>query len=290
MICAPLTVLLRHNGIVVFIMLGGLLVGIAMVYHSWRPIVTLLCGVLIFAAIKGPVYTNYGIEPSNLYTPYGMLHGMVYTRLASKQSVALVDELMSEEDWTAIYEPYSANSFAFADIARQNNLSETINSYSSGEIVKEYVRAFSKHPFLIIKDRLFGCNLLWNSIPSGYNWRVANDVYDVVVENNYFGFYCKENALTDAVNYLYHQSLEVPLMDMLIWRTGPYVTLVLALLFLALEHKKYQFIFSAIPFLGNSVSLILAMSWQDYRYVYFAMVCACFLMLCYLALPDRESS
>lgn len=287
-ICMPLTVLLRHNGVIVFTITGILLVGVTIAYHSWKPILTLMLGLLVFIGIKGPIYTSFGVEPSSFYVPSGLLHGMVYVSLSTEENIPIIDELTSRESWRAIYEPYSANSFALSEIAVRENLSKKISNYDSKRINHEYIKTFFRHPCLIIKDRLFGCNLLWNSIPSGYNWRVANDQYDIVVENNDFGYYCKENALTDAVNYFYHQSVNPCWSDMFIWRAGPYISLALILLFLSIEHKKYTFIFPLLPLLGNSMSLVLAMSWQDYRYVYFAMVCSCFLAIAYFARLDEE--
>ncbi len=284
-VCVPLTVLLRHNGIVVFLLIGIVLIGFTVVYRSWKPAIMLLLGVLIFGGIKGPVYTSFGVTPSDIYTAYGLIHGMAYTRIASEESDDFMDTLMFIGDWMDVYEPYCTNSFGFSEVAIREDLNRKINDLGADKVNQEYIKTFLRHPFLIIKDRLLGSNLLWNSVPSGYNWRITNNQYLVVVDGNSFGYYCRENFLTDALNKIYLKSIRSPWSDMLIWRAGPYISLSLILLFLSFKKKKYGFFLAAIPLLGNSLSLLLAMTCQDYRYVYFAMVCTCFLALAYFICP-----
>ena len=109
------------------------------------------------------------------------------------------------DDWHTIYTPYSTNSFSYSNIALKNNLRKKIVSLELSRVVNAYIKTFIKHPILTIKDRLYGCNILWNPIMSGYNWRAANDEFEQVVISNDFGYACKENNLTKVINFLYEK-------------------------------------------------------------------------------------
>lgn len=288
-VCMALTVLIRHNGIIVFILAGILLVVATITNRSFRPAVAFIIGISIFAGVKGPVYSAFEVANNQMYSPSGFLHGMEYISLVTGKTNPLLKELAPQEDWAIMYEPYSTNSFAYSEAAQKNQMSEKMQILSPSVVNRAYIRAFAEHPFLIIKDRLFGCNLLWNSVPSGYNWRVGNDQYIFVVENNNFGFYCRENILTDLVSAAYQASISSPLDDMLIWRAGPYLAGVLLLLFLGLTRRKYGLLLAGMPLLGNGISLVLAMAWQDFRYVYFVFVCGVFLLLASFVIPSTET-
>ena len=201
----------------------------------------------------------------------------------------LLESIVPMEVWYEIYEPYSTNSFAFSDIAIQNNIDEKMYAISTSEVLKEYLRAFLDHPLLIIKDRLYGCNALWNSLTSGYNWRCGNDQYDLIIAPNDLGFYCRENAVTDFVSDVYQKSISNRFSDSLIWRVGPYLSVAFVLLFITVIQRKWAFLLAYIPIVGNSLSLIMSMAWQDYRYVYFVFVLSLFLVLSYIAYPSEKT-
>ena len=57
---------------------------------------------------------------------------------------------------------------------------------------------------------------------------------------------------------------------------------------LALGDKKRDLLWACLPAAANSLSLALAMAWQDYRFVYYAFVCSAFLLLSYFA-PKEDA-
>lgn len=155
--------------------------------------------------------------------------------------------------------------------------------------MKAYLRAFARHPCLIVKDRLYGCSLLWNPVPVGYNYRVCNDRYEYVVWQNAQGFCCRENFLTAGVEALYALTADHPAADAVVWRTGWSLALTGLLWLLALGDKKRDLLWACLPAAANSLSLALAMAWQDYRFVYYAFVCSAFLLLSYFA-PKEDAA
>lgn len=288
-LCSAFVFLLRHNGVIVFAIILATLAVAVMVLRSIKPLAVILTTLAIVGVVKGPLYSSVGIESQALSAPQALLHGIVYTCMESDFESELLESIVPMEIWYKLYEPYSTNSFAFSEIAIQNNINEKAYAIPTSEIIKEYLRAFVNHPFLIIKDRLYGCNALWNSITSGYNWRTGNDQYKVVVEANELGFYCRENVITEFVSNLYQKTISNNFYDSVIWRAGPYLSIAFVLLFIIIIQKKWTFLLAYIPIVGNSLSLILSMSFQDYRYVYYVFVLAVFLCLSYAVYPSRKN-
>ena len=257
-------------------------------FRSVKPLAVILTTLILVGVVKGPVYSSMDIENQSLSAPTALLHGIVYTCMESDFESELLESVVPMEVWYDMYEPYSTNSFAFSEPAIQNNINEKMNDLSTTVVVKEYLRAFANHPFLIIKDRLYGCNALWNSIVSGYNWRTGNDQYKIVVESNELDLYCRENAITRFVSNVYQISVSNYFFDSLIWRAGPYLSVAFVLLLISIIQKKRAFLLTYIPIVGNSLSLILSMAWQDYRYVYYVFVLCVFLVLSYAVYPSKK--
>ena len=287
-LCAAFIFLLRHNGIIVLGLILVVMAAAIIVLRSAKPLAVILATIAIVGVVKGPVYSSIGIENQALSSPTALLHGIVYTCMETDFESELLESLVPMEVWYEVYEPYSTNSFAYSNVAVQNNLNEKMSALATSDVLKEYLRAFFSHPGLIIKDRLYGCNSLWNIPVSGYNWRTGNDQYKLVVQQNYLGLYCQENAITKLVSDVYQASISTVFTDALIWRVGPYLSIALVLLFIAVIQKKWAFLLPYIPLVGNSISLILSMAWQDYRYVYYVFVLSVFLVLSYIVFPSGK--
>lgn len=287
-LAAAFIFLLRHNGLIVFGMILAVMAIAVIALRSVKPLAVILVSLILVGAVKGPLYSSMGIENQAISAPNALIHGIVYTCMKSDFESELLESVVPMEVWYEVYEPYSTNSFVLSNASVQNNLVEKMNKLSSSEVIKEYLRAFASHPFLIIKDRLYGCNSLWNSITSGYNWRTGNDQYKIVVEANALGFHCRENAITDFISEVYQKSISNRFYDSLIWRAGPYLSVAFILLFIAVIQRKWGYLLAYIPIVGNSLSLIMSMAWQDYRYVYFIFVLSCFLALSYTVYPSKE--
>ena len=287
-LCAAFIFLLRHNGLVVFALILVVMAITAIVFRSAKPIAVILATIAIVGVVKGPVYSSIGIENQPIGASNAMLHGIVYTCMVSDFESELLESVVPMEVWYEVYTPYSTNSFVISEASSRNNLVEKMDALPGSDVMKEYLRAFVSHPLLIIKDRLYGCNSLWNNIVSGYNWRTGNDQYKLVAQPNDFGLYCRENAITNFVSNAYQRSVSNSFADALIWRAGPYLSVALILLFIAIVQRKWAFLLTYIPIVGNSLSLILSMAWQDYRYVYYVFVISCFLVLSYAVFPSKK--
>lgn len=285
--------LLRHNGVVV-------LIGIAVLFAVWTftrkkaaYLFSLLLSFLIVIGIREMVYPIWDVRPVNAASGISSLvHGIVYAGISGDIPVEtgkMLADIMPLEEWEKCYSKYSANELYMSPVAVANQVGEKVSALGTGKIVKEYLRTFFHCPYKIIEDRLYGIDIMWNIVQdNGYNWRCANDTYEIGIVANDMGWYRKNNIATKIVGQLYQKSSGNWVFDAIFWRAGFGVSALMVFICYGYFSRKKQWVFY-LPVLLNILSLCIAMAWQDFRYVYFVNLCVPYLGLMCLALPGWGS-
>ncbi len=287
-LCLALTLLLRHNGLVVLLVAGLTMTIMGLRRRTLRPLLALALGVGLILGIRGPGFRALGVEARAIYDPAEFLHGMAHVQIVTGEEDPTLTAMAPPEVWEELYAPYVANDITMSPLALQYDIPGQAAELGPAGVLRAYGRAFLRHPFLVIRDRLYGCNLLWDPVPTGYNYRVCGDAYDHVVQTNALGYFCRENILTEAVYALYALTADHLLPDVVVWRPAWCLGLTLLLFWMAAAEKKRGLLLGALPLGANALSLAAAMAWQDFRYVYFVFVCGVFLLLTYFAPPPEE--
>ena len=262
--------LFRHNGAVPFILTILSLLIIAIKNKNYKILGGLLASITLVLVIKGAIFSYYNVIPNpagiKLVAP---IHGVASVIHKggdlSPETQDFMKELMPFEDWEKLYTPYSANSYMF------DNKFDVVNKLSKEdtvEIIKLYISTFFRNPSIVLYDRLTGINLMWDITQPetvyAYNYRFSNEVLD-----NNFGIQREGNLLTRLMDSILLLSYKIKLSDIVIWRGGIYTLVCLILLYYTIAKKAWGDFLIMVPFLGNILSLLLSMSSQDYRYVYF---------------------
>ncbi|MBQ3276963.1 MAG: hypothetical protein IJH47_07925 [Oscillospiraceae bacterium] len=287
-LCLALTLLLRHNGLVVLLFAGLALGILSLRGRTLRPLLALALGVGLILGIRGPGFRALGVEARAIYDPAEFLHGMAHVQIVTGEEDPVLTAMAPPEVWEKLYSPYIANDITMSPLALAYDIPGQAGELGAAGVLRAYGQAFLRHPFLVLRDRLYGCNLLWDPVPTGYNYRVCGDAYDHVVKPNALGYFCRENALTEAVYALYALTAHRLLLDVLVWRPAWCLGLTLLLFWMAVIEKKRGLRSGALPMGANALSLAAAMAWQDFRYVYFVFVCGAFLLLTYFVPPREE--
>lgn len=282
--------LLRHNGIVVFIIIVLLFIIWSFIKKNWCYILSALLSILLVIVIRGPIYNLAGVEnKSSGTTVSSMIHGIVYAAILNdvpEETEKFLTDIMPIEKWEKCYTKYSANELSISSIVYEYDVSNKLKEFGTKKMLEEYCRVLFYKPIRLIEDRLFGIDIMWNVIQDeGYNWRVANDTYEIGVVENKMGWYRHDNIFTNLIKILSEFSMEHKILDAIFWRAGIWVGILLLLIYYGYIRKKRNYMFY-IPVVGNMISLCLAMAWQDFRYVYFINLCVPYLIL--LCLVDEE--
>jgi hypothetical protein len=126
-----------------------------------------------------------------------------------------------------------------------------------------YVNTFIKNPFLVTKDRLSGCELLWNVNQAD---GAPNYSYERNIVENEFGFKQHENGLHKALMGMLNFTGRA--LDPITRRCGLFhILLLLIFVYMFSQSKRTWLIF--LPLIGANLSLLLSMTYQSFRYVYY---------------------
>ena len=137
------------------------------------------------------------------------------------------------------------------------------------DLIKLYINKFFKYPYLIITDRLYGTDILWNVFKSdniqNYNYQIKEnefgiDSYDyhhIDFNDNFF-----KNAICNILLYFSCNKI----LDALFFRVSIYISLII---FFFINYGKKKNIFSLFPIIINILTFILVLHHQSYRYVMF---------------------
>jgi hypothetical protein len=270
------TALLRHNGMLVFIFLFlGLL--IYCIRFKIKPV--LLCTIVSLILVSGfkiYVATNKNIVPLPPEVKLiGAINGMAAV-IIEKEVLAgdinqKMDSILPHQVWIDLYSPYWANRYQFETNGAYMNHLARLNS---GEIMKMYARTLYHHPFVVIRDRLQGADIVWNvSRPT----TAFNSNFSTELDENNHGLKQKGNMLKPVI--LHYLRLSVDLGSEFFWRGGIYNIFMVLLAFYCVRTGSRLQLMYLLPWFGATLSLMPALLWQEFRYVYFIPIIFWFLWL-----------
>lgn len=276
LVCAAL---FRHNGMPVFILA---VVGLLIYFFKTKKIALVIC-VAISAGLVA-WYNSYISDPSRVVpTPPSVklvapIHGMAAVRYyggnLSEEATREMEKVLPDSIWVNFYKPFSADEYIYFC---QRPFIENLAKLPTPKAVSLYANTFVQNPYLVIRDRLCGAELLWNvyDAPGAYNYK-----YHTQIDENKLGLTMSTNFVTKILKKYLEQSEK--LADPIMWRGGIYNILILLLLFAFLKQRKwYLLIF--IPVLASIFALLLSMTIQNFRYVYFAPLIFGFVWLLYIS-------
>lgn len=301
----------RHNGIVPFLALLLLFAWITVrrfkeVKLSLTAIS--LASLLLVAVYRGPVFTLMNISRDVGMSPYITMLCAAASCVnkdlpLSEESNAIMEKALPLDQWGEFYSRYTGHDSFYwdrGDLARERPF--TPDLITAEEAFTVYLEALRKYPDVVIKDRLDGMDLLWDvRQPSdSFNTRGFPDI--TISEGDaaegiedYFGYGKMEYGTAyhnnSPLSAMYREALAPKpshLSDMLLWRTGPYVILLMVLALFWWGNRMRSLLWASVPLLGNLAGLVLILYHQSFRYVYAVQLITVALAFCTVCLRNRE--
>lgn len=280
---------LRHNGMLPFIGIG-LLCGYLTLRRfrqvKWRALSAFLAALLAVAVYKGPVYQRLDVIP-NIQSPYTSMLCAVGSYInkglpLSEESTAIMERVMPLEDWAEYYSRYEGHDVYYWG-RPEGSVPYDTASIHAGDAFRVYLEALSKAPDVILKDRLDGMDILWDvAMPEdSFN---ANAFHYVFTYGTPLSCIPMEHMQTQDGQRYYKQTPAAQFYfsttslntrsaaDMLLWRAGPYLIALLALLIFWHRNRMNCMYMAAIPLLFNGAASVLILYHQSFRYIYFVQV------------------
>ena len=293
-----LTLTLRHNGIVpgIFIIVGCVVLTIRNYSRvKIRLMVAVAVALCSFGVYKGPVMKALHVTP-NAVSPYTTMLCAVGSCInkdlpLSDEANAIMQKIMPLEDWANYYSRYLGHD-PYVWGRPKGSVPYDTSSITAKEAFRVYFEALIKYPDVIIKDRLDGSDIMWDVVQptDGFNVKTFYFLYPGIeklpvdrtgwtqLEDGGWEKYTKCASL-----YIRSTKIEQnDFIDILLWRTGPYLIVLLTLFLFWWKNHDGRFVYAALPMLGNIAASILLVYHQSFRYVWFIQPSV--LMLIYLTI------
>lgn len=137
------------------------------------------------------------------------------------------------------------------------------------DLIELYISKFFKYPSLIITDRLYGTDILWNVFKSdniqNYNYQIKENEFGVE-SYTYHHIDYKDNFFKNIIYNILLICSRNKILDALFFRVGIYILLII---FLFVNYGKKKDIYILFPIIINILTFTLVLHHQSYRYVMF---------------------
>lgn len=277
-VCAVGICFVRHNGIVpaLFIFAACLLEG-AIKKKKKLFAAGVMVGLLCFV-VKPISYQMMQVLPNEngiKFIPF--VHDIASVIVCNQgenlpgEVIAEMESIIPLEQWTESFVSTDSDSYTFHVAEFLPNLS----SKSTEQVLSVYAKAFLNEPVRIAAARLMSSQQMWSMFKrSGQGDYLGEKTNDPQIEND-FGYIRSENLLTSWANHMYDVFENSKFLNTIFFRTGIWMDLMITAIFIVLINpKSKKLFFILIPLAGYMVSLTIAMTCQNLRYVWAVFIIA----------------
>lgn len=284
--------LLRHNGAAPAAAMIVLCIVLTVRRYEQVKLRALTAAVLAavsFGVFKGPVMTALNVAPVSL-SPFTTLFCAVGSCVnkdlpLSEEADAILEKALPLEDWHDYYARYYGHDFYYWG-RPEGSVPYTPTEVTTPDILRVYGEALCKYPDVILKDRIDGCDILWDVAEPEDSFNAKS--FCLVYDRDWMAQYVDMADYYDAddgvlrdyrQNFFTKAYLRLTgtprnsVVDILLWRTGAYLIAFWVLLLFWRKNGMQRFRSAAVPFLGNLIISVLYVYHQSFRYVYFVQVC-----------------
>ena len=268
-----------------------------------RALAAAVLAAVSFGVFKGPVMSALDVAPVSL-SPFTTLFCAVGSCVnkdlpLSEEADAILEKALPLEDWRDYYARYYGHDLYYWH-RPEGSVPYTPTEVTTPEILQVYGEALRKYPDVVLKDRLDGCDILWDVAQpeDSFNAKSFCLVYDRDWMAQFVDMadYCDAD---DGVLRDYRQSFFTKaylrltgtprnsVLDILLWRTGAYLIAFWVLLLFWRKNGMRRFCIAAVPLIGNLIISVLYVYHQSFRYVYFVQVCVLALLFAAVVCKPR---
>lgn len=301
----------RHNGIMPFTALL-LLFG----WITWRhfPRVKFklaeagLAAVLLVITYKGPIFSLFQVSQDLSMSSYTTMLCAVASCInkdlpLSEESNAIMESILPLDQWADYYDRYWGYDMYYWRRGEEN---ETAYPFDPSQVTAKeaftvYLEALQKYPDVVIKDRLDGTDLLWDVQQPTDSYNIKGFYGTAIAETDHVSEYFEFGSMEPGVNYynqsdladFYLRKMYIPennVFDMLLWRAGVYLILLMALGLFWWKNQMKTLFSAAVPLLGQLVGLVLVLYHQSYRYISAVQSLTLALVFCSVCLRGAQTA
>lgn len=302
--------LIRHNGkIIVF-----LIIGIIVITCYRAKIRTKILGLSVslillasFLVMQNPV--KYHFCRSTAVTQKSAM----FRPLISPYASALCSEIVLSQDTMDYlrkilpldaykkYNPYNSDTIFFEPPYPD------YSKVSLKSAMRYYIKLLFRHPFIVIKDRLDGTNLMWDAfshigVPHGrYQFCVSVSESMIWIYEQYPDVFLSSRRMEGQTTYT---TLEggshiiakwirafdnIPVANCLFWRAGIYTSILLWGIYCLIQKNRTDALWIYVLPIVTLVTLFLIVGWQLYQYYWWLTISSPLLLWISLILDEKDA-
>lgn len=258
--------LLRHNGAApaaAMVLLCIVLTVRRYEQVKLRALAAAMLAAVSFGVFKGPVMAALDVTPVSL-SPFTTLFCAVGSCVnkdlpLSEEADAILEKALPLENWRDYYARYYGHDFYYYQ-RPEGSVPYTPTAVTASEIFRVYGEALRKYPDVVLKDRLDGCDILWDVTEpeDSFNAKSFCLVYDrdwmeqFVDMADYYD--ADDGVLRDyRQNFFTKAYLRLTgtprssVLDILLWRTGAYLIAFWVLPLFWRRNGMQRFRWAAVP-------------------------------------------
>ena len=291
--------LLRHNGLALLILIPPILLWTH--FKFWKPVLLagVLAVILVFSVRNGIAFGLLKAQPVTDALQYTipLQHiGAVISNdgKMSADQKQLAERLLPLSLWKTAYDPYNADNLSKPWGTVQDNAILWKISQNKSELLRLFFDLTIQNPSIVWRSELALNSIQWRILdPSGKKRVIQSNLFpfqtgvigDIKIFNSQVIPNINKNTpLAKILRDYLKESTQNNLSAILFWRGGLYLFLTVCLAVFMILERGWRSVILFIPILANVLSLAIAMTVQDFRYIY-PDVLPVFLLALFCLLP-----
>ena len=178
------------------------------------------------------------------------------------ETLELMQSVMPIEIWKQQYHKYSVSQYIWDNDGVFINNSSKLGTFN---VLNIYLKSLLNYPAYVIADRINQTSILWNITDVDVGifslaYSFYKDYYKEMRDHNIATYNCKvgQNIIKFLQKY-----------NQLLFNLGIYSLVLMLLLYYIIVSSDYRLCIVYIPIFANTLSLLIAMPSQDYRFGYY---------------------
>lgn len=262
-----LIALFRHNGLYVSIVCSIVLLILFIKNKTILPIIAIFLSLISLYIINTFLYKELsvsdGLRNSDIITIAHGLESIIY-----KEKNTEIENIFSKyinlQNLNDSYNKYNID--ILLHYVKEPFRNVEVNKL---DLVKIYLKNILKHPDILITDRLYGTDIMWNVFKSDdiqtYDYQIIYNEFDFEYYTE-LKYEIKNSKIKTMIINISTFISSNKILNAIFLRTGLYIVFIIML---TISFYKIKNLIILIPIIINIITLLLAMHHQSYRYVMF---------------------
>ena len=254
-------ILLRHNGILPFVITMFLLIYIFRKESKFY-LISFISICMLFVLIKGPFYKLLNVHSASSSEVFGIPEQQIAAVIKNKGYLTnnqkkYIEKIMPLKNWAENYMPGNVDYIKF-----NKNFNSNVIVNDKYSFIKTWFEICAQNPKITLVAYCHQTAIAW-SIKGYTNWGSR------IIDSNNLGL--KQTVLSNSLTKFANKYLNLSqkkYLSQFLWRPAFYMYFILLLGFVSILRNNKKSFIVLCPILLNFLTIMLATPAQDFRYLY----------------------